>query len=99
MVYHRAREWWIGMGSRFALCLPIWGRSRPQRYQQDSRSASSAFVLLHQTGKGSIMEADGCGCMPQIRDGSQTVPIYFYSPLEEPYGCFSNFSPHGVELD
>jgi ribA/ribD-fused uncharacterized protein len=27
------------------------------------------------------------------------MPIYFYSPLEEPYGCFSNFSPHGVDLD
>ncbi len=27
------------------------------------------------------------------------MAIYFYSPLEEPYGCFSNFSPHGVELD
>ena len=24
--------------------------------------------------------------------------IYFYSPLEVPYGCFSNFSPHGFEL-
>lgn len=27
------------------------------------------------------------------------MPIYFYSAKEEPYGCFSNFSPHGVELD
>ncbi len=27
------------------------------------------------------------------------MPIYFYVPGEEPYGCFSNFSPHGVELD
>lgn len=27
------------------------------------------------------------------------MPIYFYVPREEPYGCFSNFSPHGVELD
>jgi N-glycosidase YbiA len=27
------------------------------------------------------------------------MPIYFYSPLEEPHGCFSNFSPHGVDLD
>jgi len=25
--------------------------------------------------------------------------IYFYSALETPYGCFSNFSPHGFELD
>lgn len=24
--------------------------------------------------------------------------IYFYS-VSEPYGCFSNFSPHGIELD
>jgi N-glycosidase YbiA len=24
------------------------------------------------------------------------MPIYFYSQREEPYGCFSNFSPHGV---
>jgi ribA/ribD-fused uncharacterized protein len=27
------------------------------------------------------------------------VPIYFYSAREEPYGCFSNFSRHGFELD
>jgi ribA/ribD-fused uncharacterized protein len=27
------------------------------------------------------------------------MPIYFYSVREPPYGCFSNFSPHGVELD
>lgn len=27
------------------------------------------------------------------------MPIYFYSPREEPYGCFSNFSAHGVHLD
>jgi ribA/ribD-fused uncharacterized protein len=25
--------------------------------------------------------------------------IYFYSVREKPYGCFSNFSPHGFELD
>ena len=25
--------------------------------------------------------------------------IYFYSALEEPYGCFSNFSSHGFVLD
>ena len=27
------------------------------------------------------------------------MPIYFYSAKEQPYGCFSNFSPHGFELD
>jgi ribA/ribD-fused uncharacterized protein len=27
------------------------------------------------------------------------MPIYFYVMREEPYGCFSNFSPHGVEMD
>ena len=27
------------------------------------------------------------------------MPIYFYSHREEPYGCFSNFSAHGFELD
>lgn len=27
------------------------------------------------------------------------MPIYFYSALEEPYGCFSNFSQHGFTLD
>ncbi|TVP65239.1 MAG: NADAR family protein [Nodularia sp. (in: Bacteria)] len=26
------------------------------------------------------------------------MTIYFYSPREQ-YGCFSNFSPHGFELD
>ncbi len=25
--------------------------------------------------------------------------IHFYSTREQPYGCFSNFSPHGFELD
>ena len=27
------------------------------------------------------------------------MTIYFYSAREEPYGCFSNFSPHGFQLD
>ncbi|MFJ2780108.1 MULTISPECIES: NADAR family protein [unclassified Kitasatospora] len=27
------------------------------------------------------------------------MPIYFYGADEVPYGCFSNFSAHGVELD
>jgi N-glycosidase YbiA len=27
------------------------------------------------------------------------MTIYFYADREEPYGCFSNFSRHGVELD
>lgn len=27
------------------------------------------------------------------------MAIYFYSTREEPYGCFSNFSAHGFELD
>jgi N-glycosidase YbiA len=27
------------------------------------------------------------------------MAIYFYSDREEPYGCFSNFSRHGFELD
>jgi ribA/ribD-fused uncharacterized protein len=27
------------------------------------------------------------------------MTIYFYSSREEPYGCFSNFSSHGVALD
>lgn len=27
------------------------------------------------------------------------MTVYFYSALEEPYACFSNFSPHGFELD
>jgi ribA/ribD-fused uncharacterized protein len=27
------------------------------------------------------------------------MTIYFYSNREEPYGCFSNFSYHGFELD
>jgi ribA/ribD-fused uncharacterized protein len=26
------------------------------------------------------------------------MPVYFYSTIDE-YGCFSNFSPHGFELD
>jgi ribA/ribD-fused uncharacterized protein len=27
------------------------------------------------------------------------MPVYFYSAREEPYGCFSNFSPHAITLD
>lgn len=27
------------------------------------------------------------------------MTIYFYGAREKPYGCFSNFSPHGFELD
>ncbi|NEP10010.1 MAG: NADAR family protein [Symploca sp. SIO2C1] len=27
------------------------------------------------------------------------MTIYFYDESEKPYGCFSNFSPHGFELD
>lgn len=27
------------------------------------------------------------------------MTIYFYGTRENPYGCFSNFSPHGFELD
>lgn len=27
------------------------------------------------------------------------MTIYFYSESEKPYGCFSNFSPHGFKLD
>ncbi len=27
------------------------------------------------------------------------MPIYFYGADEAPYGCFSNFSPHGFSVD
>ena len=27
------------------------------------------------------------------------MTIFFYSTREQPYGCFSNFSPHAFELD
>lgn len=27
------------------------------------------------------------------------MTIYVYTPHEQPYGCFSNFSRHGVDLD
>lgn len=27
------------------------------------------------------------------------MTVYFYSAREVPYGCFSNFSPHGIQLD
>lgn len=27
------------------------------------------------------------------------MTIYFYSPHEHPYGCFSNFSPHGIQIE
>jgi ribA/ribD-fused uncharacterized protein len=31
--------------------------------------------------------------------GISHMTIYFYTPQEDPYGCFSNFSGHGFELD
>ena len=27
------------------------------------------------------------------------MPVYFYDTQEDPYGCFTNFSRHGFELD
>ena len=27
------------------------------------------------------------------------MTIYFYSPREQPYGCFSNFSRHGIAME
>jgi len=27
------------------------------------------------------------------------MTVYFYTTHEEPYGCFSNFSRHGIEID
>ena len=27
------------------------------------------------------------------------MAIYFYSPREQPYGCFSNFSRHGISME
>lgn len=27
------------------------------------------------------------------------MTLYFYSTNEQPYGCFSNFSRHGIDLD
>jgi ribA/ribD-fused uncharacterized protein len=30
---------------------------------------------------------------------NRLVAIYFYSTREQPYGCFSNFSAHGFDLD
>jgi predicted NAD-dependent protein-ADP-ribosyltransferase YbiA (DUF1768 family) len=27
------------------------------------------------------------------------MPTLFYNQREQPYGCFSNFSPHGFTLD
>lgn len=27
------------------------------------------------------------------------MPIYFYTPREQPYGCFSNFSRHGIAME
>ncbi len=27
------------------------------------------------------------------------MTIYFYSPREQPYGCFSNFSRHGISME
>src|SRR4051794_23553554 len=37
--------------------------------------------------------------MSQGANGGDPLRIYFYSHLKNDYGCFSNFSPHGVELD
>jgi hypothetical protein len=45
------------------------------------------------------MTRSGLFSLPAIRKGLFRMPIYFYSAREKPYGCFSNFSPHGFELD
>ena len=27
------------------------------------------------------------------------MTVYFYTPREQPYGCFSNFSRHGIQME
>src|SRR5579859_8026383 len=34
-----------------------------------------------------------------FQSGGKDMTIYFYKQDEKPYGCFSNFSRHGFELD
>src|SRR5690348_4550142 len=36
---------------------------------------------------------------PNERMERWRMTIYFYSPREQPYGCFSNFSRHGISMD
>lgn len=45
------------------------------------------------------MHHDGTANMSADIYGGDRPVIYFYSALEEPYGCFSNFSSHGFVLD
>jgi hypothetical protein len=45
------------------------------------------------------MTRSGLFSLPAIRKVLFRMPIYFYNACEKPYGCFSNFSPHGFELD
>jgi predicted NAD-dependent protein-ADP-ribosyltransferase YbiA (DUF1768 family) len=35
---------------------------------------------------------------PLLATGAFPMPIYFYS-TRDAYGCFSNFSPHGIKLN
>jgi ribA/ribD-fused uncharacterized protein len=34
-----------------------------------------------------------------MNEAEPLMTIYFYSPREQPYGCFSNFSRHGIAMD
>jgi N-glycosidase YbiA len=49
-----------------------------------------------------VQRNSGILVLKRKRSERRRIPamtIYFYTPHEEPYGCFSNFSRHGIEMD
>jgi ribA/ribD-fused uncharacterized protein len=48
------------------------------------------YCCILTTGSGSV-NVSGERILP--------MTIHFYSTLEQPYGVFPNFSPHGIEMD
>ncbi len=54
------------------------------------------FGMLHQ-GRKSAGDREAVESTELKSPEAET--IYFYSVQEKPYGCFSNFSAHGFELD
>lgn len=55
---------------------------------QHNKSSYTQNFRLAASGK-----IDDCSSVAQL----QSMTIYFYK-VNEPYGCFSNFSPHAIEL-
>ena len=54
-----------------------------------SAIAIALFPVLFATISGTL----------RLEPNKRCMPVYFYNTKENPYGCFTNFSRHGFELD